>query len=501
MATVYNKTIFMGMSKPSDKCILVSIPMNMYRIQTNKFTSGLNFFQKAVLKLKYMPQITNSKIANLLHMEEHLVNLITDQLESKGLIASTGYLTPEGEAMRNDANGIVINEKEKQIGYVFSYDNGIDLFPYYQSDICFTELTAQGMMYVAENGNRTIELPTSICSEDLLDGNAPSEDQVVQLIKNSSHLYIGEDIENCQKTDGVFGIKYLPNRTPEKVWVCTYIYLLQSENGEGYDDDWLVQDPFGNGDSYELKLYLEKEKRTNRAFANLLFQSFKDVLTENNRRFDESEQWFNNNVDERIELLLGNDRYAKMDAEVQDAARLVISSYIRMERKDFKQITKANKQLFFLNMQETLEFILKHDQIEREDIYADLNNNMGNYASVEDRQDCLKQVYRKKLLAETTFVPHVLLTKKVKNWTGKSLLDYLMKFIMSLAFESDLRGCAMISVFKNRIDDVIGIADMRNHVAHSSTGNHRRNDNFDKEDAVDYFNLIVEIINDYIKTL
>ena len=53
MAIESNKTIFMGMAKPSDKCLLVSIPMSMYRIQTNRFTSGLNFFQKAVLKLKY----------------------------------------------------------------------------------------------------------------------------------------------------------------------------------------------------------------------------------------------------------------------------------------------------------------------------------------------------------------------------------------------------------------------------------------------------------------
>ena len=68
MAIESNKTIFMGMSKPSDKCLLVSIPMSMYRIQTNKFTSGLNYFQKAVLKLKYMPQISNAKIAELLEI-------------------------------------------------------------------------------------------------------------------------------------------------------------------------------------------------------------------------------------------------------------------------------------------------------------------------------------------------------------------------------------------------------------------------------------------------
>lgn len=90
MAIESNKTIFMGMAKPSDKCLLVSIPMSMYRIQTNKFTSGLNYFQKAVLKLKYMPQISNAKIAELLHLDEHLINLIVSQQKVRDFYLALG---------------------------------------------------------------------------------------------------------------------------------------------------------------------------------------------------------------------------------------------------------------------------------------------------------------------------------------------------------------------------------------------------------------------------
>ena len=115
MAIESNKTIFMGMAKPSDKCLLVSIPMSMYRIQTNKFTSGLNYFQKAVLKLKYMPQISNAKIAELLHLDAHLINLIVSQLESKGLLLSTGFLTPEGEEMRNNADGFIVEDRKSVV--------------------------------------------------------------------------------------------------------------------------------------------------------------------------------------------------------------------------------------------------------------------------------------------------------------------------------------------------------------------------------------------------
>ena len=70
MAAESRKTIFMGLQKPSDKSFLVSIPMSMYRIQTRQFTSGLNYFQKAVLKLKFMPQLSNEKIATILNLDD-----------------------------------------------------------------------------------------------------------------------------------------------------------------------------------------------------------------------------------------------------------------------------------------------------------------------------------------------------------------------------------------------------------------------------------------------
>ena len=499
MAIESDKTIFMGMAKPSDKCLLVSIPMSMYRIQTNKFTSGLNYFQKAVLKLKYMPQMTNFKIASLLHLDEHLINLIVDQLEHKGLLLSNGFLTPEGEELRNNADGFIVDESQRQIGYIFSYDDGNELFPYYQKEVNFAELSNGELVYNTERGIKSVEAPLNIIESENTLGLPPNEEEILQVIKNSAYRAMEGDGDVEDITQQMFQIKFIPNNKPESVMVCTYIYLPQGDNG--YDDDWLVLDPFGSGNNYELKLYLEKEKKMNKQFATVLFNTFKDAVTENNRKFDESVKWFEEQVQQRISITFDDDKFQKMDSNIQQSIHEVVDYYMRMERNDFKFISHAQKQMFFMNMQTAIESILIQDQIDREDIYTDLDNNYGEFAAQEDRQQCLRAVYRKKILSDTTFVPIVLLNKKTKNWKGRSLLDYLMKFIMSLSCEPDLENCNVIKVFKNRIDTIVGITEMRNHVGHGTTESQERSSEFTGSDAVEYFNFMTELIIDYINTL
>lgn len=501
MAIESDKTIFMGMAKPSDKSLLVSIPMYMYRIQTNRFTSGLNFFQKAVLKLKYMPQISNAEIAALLHLDEHLINLITDQLVDKELLLSMGQLTPEGEKLRNNADDFIVDDSKRQIGYIFTYDDGNELFPYYQKEVRFAEVSNGVLVYSTDKGTKSVELPENVIEGANPLGSAPTEEDILQVIKNSSYKVMEGESDVDDITQQMFQIKYIPDNKPIPVTVCTYIYLPQKDGDEGYDDDWLVLDPFGSGNNYELKLYLEQEKRNNKRFKTLLFNTFKDVVTENNIKFDESIKWFDEQVQERISVIFDIDKYSKMDANIQQAIHDVVASYMRMERNDFKSISHAQKQLFFMNMQSAIESILIQDQTDREDIYVDLNNNYGEFASQEDRKDCLRAVYRKRVLSDTNYVPGVLLKKKTGSWKGRSLLDYLMKFIMSLSCEPDIEGCKIIQVFKNRIDTIVGIAEKRNHVGHGTTESKDRQSEFTSQDVVDYFNFMKNLINDFINTL
>lgn len=500
MAAESRKTIFMGLQKPSDKCFLVSIPMSMYRIQTRQFTSGLNYFQKAVLKLKFMPQLSNEKIATILNLDERLVNLIVEQLESKGLITSTGNITDAGEKARNDADGLIIDGTQTQIGYVFCYDDGREVFPYYQRSINYVDVNSKELLYTSDQGVTSIEPPVDVITNTEAPNKAPHEEVILQVIKNSSYRDMEGDGDNEQITNESLQIRYIPNDQPEYVSICTYVYLPKIDD-ERYEDEWYVQDPFGKGDNYELKLFLKNESRHNKELANALFVNFKDVATENNRKFNESEQWFGRQVDERVNLLFDYEKFCKMDVNIQASIREVVESYMKMERNEFARITHSNRQLFFMNMQAALETILLQDQIDRAETYSDLDYNFGEYATQDDRQNCLKQVYRKMILSDTKLVPSVLLHKKTKTWKGRSLLDYLMKFIMSLAVEPDLDDCSVIKVFKNRIETIVDIANQRNHVGHGKTERDDKDSEFGGEDAKEYFEFMTELINDYSNIL
>ncbi len=499
METESNKTIFMGMPKPSDKCLFVSIPMNMYRIQTNKFTSGLNYFQKAVLRLKYMPQMSNFKIAGLLNLDERLVNKIVSELENNGLINNSGFITPKGEMIKNEGDGFIIDDKHTQIGYIFSYGKEDELFPYYQNSIEYAEINENSLIYNTDYGVKSVGKPLSVLNPHIPTKEPPNEYDILQLLKNTHYRAMDENA-NVENTDqGIFKFKYIPEKKPQSVNICTYIYLPQKANSDLYEDDWMVLDPFGNGDSYELKLFIEEEQKVNKALAKRLFETFKDAETEYNRRFDESTEWFEEQVEERIKHTFDEEKFALLNDKIKEYVKDVFESFMRMERNGFDNIKHSHKQLFFINMQTTIENILLQDQKDREEAYFDIEENYGEYGVQEDRQQILKAVFRKKILSENTMVPAVIYKSKTKsvNWKGKSLLNYLMKFIMSFYFEKNLEDCKIINVFKNRIDTIVGITEMRNHVGHETN----KELEFTGHDAVDYYMFINELINDYIKIL
>ncbi len=488
----------MGMKKPGEKSLLVAIPMQMFRVQTKKFKSGLNYFQKAVLKLKYLPNISNQRIASLLNLDEYLINKIVDELISDGLMTSSGVVTPRGAELRNDSEQFIIDDQNTQVGYVFAYNNGKEYYPYYQKEIQYASVEEVGMTFSSVDGTKfTDQIPLDILTKTSCAVTAPSENTVLNLLKNTYHQSLDgfDDVEDLSRNQ--LKIDFLPSNQAENVLVCTYIYLPKVENEDYYSDDWKVLAPFGNGDSYELKLFLEEEKVFNKDFARVLASTFTDVVTENNRRFDEAEAWLNSQVAERINLLFGTENFELLDTNVKKSINSVVKAYFRMERKQFVSINDEFTQPFFINLQRAIETILLQDQKDREDVFEDLDNNYGDYAIKEDRQQCLKLVFKKRILSETQNVPSVLYKYKTKSWTGKSLLDYLMKFIMSLSVEPDLDGCKVIKVFKNRIDTIVDIAQSRNLMGHG-TVNNINDSSFDRDDIQNKFQFIVEMINDYI---
>ena len=95
-------------------------------------------------------------------------------------------------------------------------------------------------------------------------------------------------------------------------------------------------------------------------------------------------------------------------------------------------------------------------------------------------------------------VPGKLLKGKTQSWKGRSLLDYLMKFIMTIGVVDDYNECPIYGVFKNRIDSIIKIAGCRNSTSH---GNHRKDsilDDISSDNVNHYFDFFKNFMSDYI---
>ena len=96
--------------RPNKTGVLLAIPMYMYRIETQSLEYGINFFQKAVLMFKTKPGIDNSTISTCLGLDEKLVDLVSEQLVTSKLIGADGRITDRGKEMKNDIDGLVVDD-------------------------------------------------------------------------------------------------------------------------------------------------------------------------------------------------------------------------------------------------------------------------------------------------------------------------------------------------------------------------------------------------------
>ena len=108
MAAEYSRLIFNLDSAPSPKYILVAVPLYMYRIQTSKFDSGLNFFEKTVFRFMARPDVSSQEIAESLGLDEKLVLVVQGQLQSRGLVNSLGY-TEKGRLLSKNMDSIIVD--------------------------------------------------------------------------------------------------------------------------------------------------------------------------------------------------------------------------------------------------------------------------------------------------------------------------------------------------------------------------------------------------------
>lgn len=505
MAAEYSRLIFNLDSAPSPKFILVAVPMYMYRVQTSKFDSGLNFFERTVFRFMARPDVTSEEIAKSLGLDEKLILVVQGQLQSRGLVNSLGY-TDQGKLFAKNLDSIIVDPTKTQIGYIFrNVDNG-DLYPFYitpselgqepntdKNGNLITGTKGDGDDRIIKRNNLDFILQNQKVQPQL------EEEDILDLIGNSvrharSETQTGSD-NNWNNSK--LSIHTLNNSSPELVYICTYLYLPQSmDDNTVYEPDWRVLDPFGHGDSPYLKFYIEGF--SDQAFHSLLEKQFGDVKTLMQKKVQEY-QYFKK---QEIQSILDKDfvfGHQDLPLTIKHDLLSAIESYYDCVQYQFNN-ENYNK-LLIINIQNTLESVLLADRNNRDDLF---NVKLGKQNEYGEKVDYRNEKNKNKGILYDLFNSKIVTVSELKRLYSllnidftrpNSLRQYLYCLLLSYFYEP---RATMFEIFKSEVDAVLDIADLRNvgggH-GHATIADIKE---VSKEQAETSYKTMKRIINEYI---
>jgi len=504
MAIEYNNIILNVSKKPSPKCLLVSIPMYMYRIETNEFSHGLNFFQKTVLKFKAKPGFKDETIAEYLGFDLKLISIVTSELMSEKLgrlINEHGSLSENGKQKLNEIDGLIINtdKSKRKIGYIFQFVNQNKLYQYYinklvQADFIDEEKNFFPLIITGTKGDGEDYKEKVTPVDELLRAKIslpqPSEREIIKLIQNTNknEKQADEDDLKIQKITSNLAINYL-NDQPEIYWICTYIYLHQNED-KLFEPDWRIMDPFGYGDNVSLKFYLNSP--ANKKFLEYINKKFADAKTIGGSLFSNYQKQLGKLIEDKI-LTDFSFGITQLDYNLQQYLTVIIKNYILQQNQNFNDLESSVS--FSLNLQNALENILKQDKEKRKKVYDLVYSNLDPDPS--EKRNELINIFRKRIFTTDTQVPQPLINACKGNLVrGNSLLSYMVSFILSYKYD---HKSTLFMVFKNRIEELIRVAQLRNEKGHGQTFREKELKPLTKEEVEKYYSFIKSLINDYIK--
>lgn len=496
MAIEYNNIYHHIKRRPSKKYLMVSIPLYMYRVETNEFEHGLNFFQKVVLKFKAKPNIKNEIIAKLTGLDDELIAKVSEELQGKGLLSEHGSLSEKGREKLNEVDGLVVNSGKRKIGYVFKYLNQDKLYPYFiqrvESADILEDIGQHPKIVTGTKGDGEdyTELPFFI--DDLVikkqTFNKPTEREVLQLIQNTNRKsdQKQEDEEKNNKLSKQLSIRFLKDQ-PEIVWVCTYIYLKENEDGY-FDPEWRIADPFGFGDSISLKYYISKLGNEN--LNKSIIGRFSDAKTLEEKTFSEFYEIMNKRIEERLlsDFSIGT---KTLDINLQTYIESVIKNIILLEQQNYNDFDASLS--FSLNIQNALENIFKQDREQRISYYERVYSEQDS--DFEKKKRSLIGIYRQKLFSNNTLVPQPIINVcKGSLARGTSLLSYVASFILTYNYDNN---SILFKLLNNRIDQIIEIAQLRNEKGHGQIASEKELRPFSKEDVLKHYDFFKNLINNY----
>jgi len=496
MEIEYNNIYHHIKRRPSKKYLMVSIPLNMYRVETNEFEHGLNFFQKVVLKFKSKPNIKNETIAQLTGLDDKLIAMVSVELQLKGLLSEHGSLSEKGREKLNEVEGLVVNSGKRRIGYVFKYLNQDKLYPYFIQKVEPADILEDKGQHpkivtgTKGDGEDFTELPFFI--DDLIvkkqTFNKPNEREVLQLIQNTNRKgeQKQEDEEKNNKLSQQLSIRFLKDQ-PEIVWVCTYIYLKENEDGYFYPE-WRIADPFGFGDSISLKFYISKLANEN--LNKSIISRFSDAKTLEGKTLSDFYEIIKKRIEERLlsDFSIG---IKTLDTNLQTYTESVTKNIILLEQQNYDDLDSSLS--FSLNIQNALENIFKQDREQRNSFYEIVYSELDK--EFEKKKRCLIDIYRQRLFSNNILVPQPIINVcKGSLARGNSLLSYVASFILTYNYDNK---SILFKLLNNRIDQIIEIAQLRNEKGHGQTASEKVLRTFSKTEFIRHYEFFKSLINDY----
>lgn len=483
--------IICSQTKPTDKSFLVGIPMYMYRVQSLGFSSELNFFQELVLKFKRQPDTSCSDIYNMTGLDVRLLERIEGELIRKDLLSEYGSITQHGIKLLDNRNHIIIDKDIQQMGYVFQYLTQTNYYPYYIPSIREAEIIDEDnslLLTDVENDSSVERVYWIDLCQQQVNGNAPSDVEVCHLIENTKHNK--DDVEDAESLDGIskqLSIRFVPDSSPIPVQVCVYIYLPLVNEEEGiYSSEWKVTNPFAEGDSEELELYLKSLNLP--SLKKKIINEFREADTDINRKYAEVDAMLESETANEIKLQLGTG-FEKMDERLREQVKNAISSFIRLQH-----INNFDYQMpLFGGMQKTIETILANDYRLRSSVYNTLRRSFDEDLAPRDLSWQLNQLTRRQVL--TNF--HVLRSASKSAIKRKSMLSEFAAMILTRKYDSNAQ---IYNVFRNHVQYVINLRFLRNDKSHG--GLEEDNPLSEEDRNIDtLYKSYIQIVKSYISII
>ena len=483
--------IICSQTKPTEKSFLVGIPMYMYRVQSQGFTSELNFFQELVLKFKRQPDTSCSTISDMTGLDVKLLGRLEGELIRKNLLSEYGSITPYGISLLDNKSHIIIDKDTQRMGYVFQYLTQSNFYPYYIPFIHEAEIKDEENTLIStdEEDENSVEKLFLIDLHQLaVKGNAPTDVEVCHLIENTKHNK--ENVEDGDSLDDIskqLSVRFVPNNTPIPVLVCAYIYLpIVNEEEEIYSTEWKVTNPFAEGDSEELELYLKSLNLS--SLKKKIINEFKEADTDINRKFAEVANHLEAEAANEIRLQIGAG-FDKLDEHLREQVKNTIKSYVRLQH-----IVNFDYQMpLYVSMQKTIETILDNDYHSRMELFNYLYSSFDESHAPIDFCRQLNQLTTRQSF--TNF--HVLRTASKGAKKRKSMLSEFAAMIIVRQYD---RGAEIYNVFRQHIQYIINLSFLRNANSHGGRGFASALSEED-QNINSLYNSFIQIVKSYITIL